>query len=132
MNEDKNKRSWRLGVGGLWEKIGKMQFNFLIEEGLNPEHFLLDMGCGSLRGGIHFIEYLQNGHYFGIDKNSELLEGGKIELQENNLSHKNPFLKIMENFEFNLLNQSFDFALAQSVFTHLDKDKNYTVHKKYR
>jgi len=120
--EDKNQRTWRLGVGGLWEEIGKLQFNFLVKNGLKPEHFLLDVGCGSLRGGLYFIKYLKNGHYFGIDKNSKFLDGGKIELNEKKLAYKNPILKQLENFEFNTLNQNFDYANAQSVFTHLNGD----------
>ena len=127
--DDKNIRSWRIGVGGLWEEIGKLQYNFLIKKGLKPEHFLLDVGCGSLRGGIYFIKYLKEGHYFGIDKNPEFLEGAKIELDENNLANKNPKLRVMENFDFYTLRQNFDYAIAQSVFTHLDAEKIKTCLK---
>ena len=123
MVEKKNKRPWRSGVGGLWKKIGKLQFDFLVKEGLNLEHFLLDVGCGSLRGGIYFVKYLKERHYFGIDKNSQFLEGGKIELYENDLINKKPVLRLMENFDFVPLNQTFDYVLAQSVFTHLEDDK---------
>jgi len=112
-------RAWRAKVGGLWEQLGKLQFEYLVQNGLKPYHFLLDIGCGSLRGGIHFIQYLQRGHYFGIDKDLELLEGGKIELEENNLLDKSSILKLDENFDFVSLNQKFEYALAQSVFTHL-------------
>ena len=120
MEENEKPYRWQRGkVCGLWEKIGELQFNFLVKNGLEPKHFLLDIGCGSLRGGIHFIKFLDEGHYFGIDKNNELLEGGKIELKENGLEHKNPTLKKIENFDFKSLNQKFDYAIAQSVFTHL-------------
>ena len=116
---EKPYRWWREEIEGLWKEIGKLQFNFLVKNGLEPKHFLLDIGCGSLRGGIHFIKYLDEGHYFGIDKNNELLDGGKIELKENNLEFKNPTLKKIENFDFISLNQKFDYAIAQSIFTHL-------------
>ena len=73
-----SKSEWhREEVGGLWDKIGKLQFNFLKKMGLKPEYYFLDVACGSLRGGIHFIDYLESGHYFGIDKDKELLEAGK-------------------------------------------------------
>ena len=123
MKGEEIQRPWRQQVGGHWEKIGKLQFDLLVKEGLRPDHFLLDVGCGSLRGGIFFIKYLEKGHYFGIDKNSELLKGGKIELDENDLLKKNPVLKLMENFEFDILEQNFQYAIAQSVFTHLSEDK---------
>ena len=112
-------RDWRAKVGGLWEQLGKLQFEYLVQNGLKPYHFLLDVGCGSLRGGIHFIRYLENGHYFGIDKDTQILDGGKIELEENNLLSKKPILKIDGNFDFVSLNQKFEYALAQSVFTHI-------------
>jgi len=90
---------------------------------LKPEHYLLDVGCGSLRGGLYFIKFLKKGHYFGIDKNSEFLDGGKIELYESHLLNKNAVLRLMENFDFKKLNQTFDYAIAQSLFTHLGEDK---------
>ena len=45
-------------VGGMWELIGKLQFNFIVGQGLKPENCFLDIACGPLRGGIHFIPYL--------------------------------------------------------------------------
>ena len=65
-------------VGGLWDKIGKLQFDFLKKMGLRSEHYFLDVGCGSLRGGIHFINYLEPSRYFGIDKNNELLDAATL------------------------------------------------------
>src|SRR3954453_12915254 len=67
--------------GGEWETIGRLQFEFLQREGLEPRHHLLDVGCGSLRGGVHFVRYLDPQHYFGIDMNESLLTAGyEIEL----------------------------------------------------
>jgi SAM-dependent methyltransferase len=110
---------YRQAVGGMWEEIGKLQFNFLVGEGLKPQHYFLDVGCGSLRGGVHFVEYLETGHYFGVDINQDLLKAGKGELKKNHLLHKNPVLVQMSKFDFASLGQKFDYALAQSVFTHL-------------
>ena len=110
---------YRIAVGGMWEEIGKLQFDYLVKEGLEREDYFLDVGCGSLRGGIHFIRYLKPGHYFGIDINQRLLDAGKGELKRNNLIHKNPTLFQMGDFDFQSLNQKFEYALAQSVFTHL-------------
>lgn len=46
-------------VGGMWEEIGRLQFDFLIQNGLKPDHKLLDVGCvavfislNTLRKGI--------------------------------------------------------------------------------
>jgi hypothetical protein len=40
---------------------------------LRPNDVLLDLGCGSLRGGCKFIPYLEAGHYIGADKHIELI-----------------------------------------------------------
>ena len=52
-------------VGGCWDEIGRLQFDYLVSQGLRPNHYLLDIACGSLRAGIHFIPYLEPGHYLG-------------------------------------------------------------------
>ena len=106
-------------MGGRWEEIGKLQFDFLVAQGLEPEHFLLDVGCGSLRGGVHFIRYLRSGHYFGVDINREILDAGRFELEKNDLAHKTVTLVQSGEFDFDALGRSFDYALAQSLFTHL-------------
>ena len=50
-----------------WDDVGRMQFEFLLREGLQHHHHLLDVGCGSFRGGRFVIDYLQEGHYFETD-----------------------------------------------------------------
>jgi len=111
-------------VGGMWENLGKLQFDFLVERGLKPDHYFLDVGCGSLRGGVHFIDYLEPEHYFGIDKDRELLDAGRnVELKRYNLIGRNPILVEMDDFDFQSLNIQFNYALAQSVFTHFPLNK---------
>jgi GT2 family glycosyltransferase/tetratricopeptide (TPR) repeat protein len=106
-------------VGGLWDEVGHLQFNFMKEEGLKPQHTLIDVGCGSMRGGIHFIRYLDEGHYFGIDINASLIAAGKKEIMDAELTAKEPHLLVNDKFEMSQLGTSFDFGIAVSVFTHL-------------
>lgn len=116
----------RESIGGLWEEMGKLQFQFLIDNGLAPTHRFLDIGCGSLRGGMRFIPYLNPGNYWGIDNNAALIEAGwNIELAKENLQSRQPLnqLVCLKDFEFPSLNTTFDFVLAQSVFTHLNLNR---------
>lgn len=115
-----NRELHRSTVGGMWDEIGKLQFEFMLKQGLKPGHKFLDIGCGSLRGGVHFIRYLNEGNYFGVDKEKWLLEAGiKIELPRYGLENKKVTLVQMDDFNFSRLGTKFDYALAQSVFTHL-------------
>ncbi len=109
-------------VGGMWEEIGSLQLSFLKKEGLTPSQKLLDIGCGCLRGGIYFIDYLEAGNYFGVDVNESLLEVGyRVELARANLTEKLPLdhLRRIEGFDFTILDADFDVAIAFSVFTHI-------------
>jgi hypothetical protein len=107
-------------VGGLWEQIGSLQYRFLVAEGLRPGHVLLDVGCGPLRGGRFFIPYLDRGNYLGIDKEAALIQAGvKDQLTPAVLAEKRPEFLISSDFDFQKLSKKPDFAIAQSLFTHL-------------
>ncbi|ADE16695.1 Methyltransferase type 12 [Nitrosococcus halophilus Nc 4] len=109
-------------VGGLWEEIGRLQRDFLLQQGLKPEMRLLDMGCGCFRGGVHLIEYLQPGHYYGIDISQELMDAGyQKELVPQGLDNKLPKENLFcdDGFRAAHFGVHFDMALAQSLFTHL-------------
>lgn len=107
-------------VGGLWDEIGSLQFEFLLERGLLPSHRLIDIGCGALRCGIPLIRFLDEGNYYGLDLNASLIDAGRHELEKEALAAKRPTLLVNDRFEIDRFRMSFDFAIAQSVFTHLD------------
>lgn len=108
------------GTKAFWDELGRLQLDYLVAQGLRPEHRLLDVGCGPLRAGVHFIGYLEPGHYAGIDKRSDNLERArKVELPRYGLEDKSPQLLVNGAFEFDKFGQTFDYAIAQSVFTHL-------------
>lgn len=111
------------GVGGMWDEIGNLQFNFLVANGLQPHQKLLDIGCGSLRGGVHSIKYLNDGNYYGIDMKQWLLTAAvEVELPRYGLTHKTVHLLRRDDFDFSLFGAKFDYAIAQSVFTHIPRD----------
>jgi hypothetical protein len=109
-------------VGGMWDEIGRLQFDFLVQQGLRPSHCLLDIACGSLRGGVHFIDYLQVGNYLGIDKERRLIELGiEQEIGRAKYDEKKPEFVVSDRFEFEKFSRKPQFSIAQSLFTHLNK-----------
>ena len=110
-------------VGGMWDKIGKLQFDFLLAEGLKSTHCLLDIGCGSLRGGTYFIRYLAPGNYLGLDCEKELIETGlEVEVGTEVVQAKHPEFVVSDIFEFSRFRKKPDFSIAISLFTHLKTD----------
>jgi hypothetical protein len=122
---------YRRYVGGRWEEMGQLQLKFLQQQGLQPTHILLDVGCGALRGGRYLIPFLHSGHYLGIEKEKELIESAiQHELPENIYKEKCPELIISDNFEFERFSKRPHYAIAQSIFTHLDEqDIQYCLTK---
>jgi hypothetical protein len=107
-------------VGGFWHEIGKLQFDFMVQQGLRPCDCFLDIACGSLRGGVHFINYLDPGLYLGLDKEGKLIELGiEQELGRQAFEAKKPEFVVSDRFEFERFSRKPRFALAQSLFTHL-------------
>lgn len=111
----------RKAVGGMWAEMGWFQFGYMVGAGLRPHHRLLDVGCGSLRGGRLFVNYLHKGNYYGLDKEQSLIEAGWHELGQAGLHDKNARLYVIRSFDLSPIPPAveFDYALAQSVFTHL-------------
>jgi hypothetical protein len=87
---------------------------------LKPDDVLLDVACGSFRGGRHFIPYLKPGHYLGIDKQAELVrEGKRQEIPPEVWERQKPEIVISDRFEFAKFSKRPTKSLAQSLFTHL-------------
>ena len=99
----------------VWNERRNSQIQFLLSQGLKPDHYLLDIGCGVLRGGIPIIQYLDSKHYYGMEKCDERLEEAKRELAEEGLRWKVPHLTTT----YQTIDEKFDFIWVFQVFIHL-------------
>lgn len=121
------------GEGKLWDEIAALQLNFLKSEGLQTKHTLVDVACGSLRAGRLFIDYLNEGNYLGIDKEINLIiHGVAEELGIKNFVGKKPEFVVSGNFDFSGFSRRPDYAIAQSLLTHLTAEDIYRCFKSLR
>src|SRR6059058_309226 len=107
-----------------YDLIAAMTFNLLTTLGLRQHHSLLDIGCGSLRIGRLLIPYLNRGKYFGVEPNEWLVEEGvRRELGETLVQIKQPTFFFSDSPDaVARAKVSFDFVLAQSIFSHCGLD----------
>src|SRR5262245_10940275 len=106
-------------VGGLWDEVGRLQRDHLVDDRLRPDIRLVDIGCGPLRGGVHFVRYLEPGNYYGLELNPAWLDAGyNTELVRLDLQHRLPRHHLLADAQFAVSRFSvrFDVALVHSLF----------------
>jgi ubiquinone/menaquinone biosynthesis C-methylase UbiE len=102
-----------------WRKFGQQQFDYLIKHGLQPHHRMLEIGCGNLRAGWLFIDYLDTANYYGFDISKEVIFSAQQTLTERGLTAKMPYLTLVRDMHFSFLpDETFDVVHAHSVFSH--------------
>lgn len=65
-----------MGVGGSFEAVGVLERELLIQHGLRPDDYLIDVGCGSGRLAAQLPAYLR-GRYLGTDVVPEFVENAR-------------------------------------------------------
>lgn len=112
-----------VGSARLWKMKREFQIAFLKNHGLEPSSLLLDLGCGTLRGGVPMIEFLDVGHYTGVDVRPESMVEAIKELDESGLEPKQPNLICVRDVSQLRLEERFDMIWAFSVLIHLSDDR---------
>ncbi|SFH00074.1 Methyltransferase domain-containing protein [Actinopolymorpha cephalotaxi] len=102
-----------------WLALGRMQFDYLVEHGLQPGDRMLEIGCGNLRAGRLFVDYLDAGNYYGLDISPDILIAAQQTLVEDGLQDKVPHLTPVRDLRFEFLPDAyFNVVHAHSVFSH--------------
>jgi SAM-dependent methyltransferase len=107
-----------VGPPDQYDFMGGSQFALLFLLGLREHHKVLDFGCGSLRAGRLLIPYLDVGNYYGIEPNAWLIEDALARQLGGMERLKSPRFSRSDSFEADVFGESFDFILAQSIFSH--------------
>ncbi|WP_186826716.1 class I SAM-dependent methyltransferase [Psychroserpens burtonensis] len=111
-----------VGAPNVWKYTRDFQFQFLLDKGLQKTDKLMDIGCGTLRGGIPMIKYLDTGNYYGLDVRKEVLDEGEKEVKGAQLEGKKPNLILLNHFSELNIDVQFDKIFAFSVLFHLEDE----------
>jgi hypothetical protein len=108
---------------GEFERGGRKQLAFLLEQGLSPSSRLLDVGCGALRIGYWAMRLLDPGHYFGIEPNVAMRNVGLSMVEDEVLERAKPQFSENEDFDFSVFGEQFEFVFASSIWTHASTEQ---------
>ncbi|KAJ9185892.1 hypothetical protein P3X46_005472 [Hevea brasiliensis] len=102
---------------------GRDVFEFLAEAAhLSPNSQVLEIGCGTLRVGLHFIRYLSPEHYHCLERDElSLMAALRYELPSQGLLYKRPLIVRGEDMEFSKFGAGvmYDLIYASAVFLHM-------------
>jgi hypothetical protein len=106
------------------QKRGGIYFDVAINHGLKPHHNCIDYGCGSLRVGQHFIDYLDAQKYTGVDVVSDFYEAGISLLKPGTIERKQPKFYVISPaaLEAARLTKP-DFIFSFAVLKHVPPDE---------
>lgn len=122
-------RVWRRGasrrqameqaIGGEFEAIGILERELVIQHGLQPDGYLIDVGCGSGRLARPLSEYLR-GQYLGID-----VVPGFVDYARKLADRADWRFEVVDGLSIPERDSAADMVCFFSVFTHLLHEQSY-------
>jgi hypothetical protein len=105
-----------------FEQAGREQLISLLNEGMNPESKIVEVGCGCLRIAYWLVRFLDPGCYYGIEPARLRVEYGLQYLfSAGEVQLKRPRFDFNSRFDTSVFGAQFDFFLARSIWTHASK-----------
>ncbi|CAL9756898.1 unnamed protein product [Musa acuminata subsp. burmannicoides] len=102
---------------------GRDVFEFLAAAArLAPADHVLEIGCGTLRVGLHFIRYLDAARFHCLERDElSLMAALRYELPSQGLLHKRPLILRGEDMVFDRFGSDvvYDLIYASAVFLHM-------------
>ncbi|XP_041021323.1 uncharacterized protein LOC121262789 [Juglans microcarpa x Juglans regia] len=101
---------------------GRDVFEFLAQSThLVPDSHVLEIGCGTLRVGLHFIRYLNPEHYNCLERDElSLMAAFRYELPSQGLLYKRPLIVKGEDMDLTKFSEVvYDLIYASAVFLHI-------------
>jgi len=102
---------------------GRDVFEFLAQSAhLKPDSRVLEIGCGTLRVGLHFIRFLNPEHFHCLERDElSLMAAFRYELPSQGLLSKRPLIVKGEDMDFGKFGAGlmYDLIYASAVFLHM-------------
>jgi ubiquinone/menaquinone biosynthesis C-methylase UbiE len=119
LNSHPRDEAMQMAVGGEFEALGLLEKDLLIQLGLRPNDYLIDVGCGSGRLAKPLSEYLA-GLYLGIDVVPELVDYARTLVDRPDWR-----FEVADGFQIPERDGRADWVCFFSVFTHLLHEQSY-------
>ena len=117
--EHAEEEAMSLAVGGGFEQVGNIELALLQNFGLQPDSYLIDVGCGSGRLAKPLASYL-SGHYSGFDVVADLVEYAR------KVSGRPDWrFGVVDHIEIPERDSCADMVCFFSVLTHLLHEQSY-------
>lgn len=115
-----------IAVGGQFEAYGIIERAILLQYGLQPDHYVIDVGCGSGRLARPLAEHLR-GRYLGIDIVPDL-----VNYARQLVGRPDWRFEVATGLEIPERDNSADMVCFFSVLTHLLHEQSYAYLKEAR